>query len=165
MDPQLAEALARIKYEGETPWSLAELCKDNGNKNYGTALKRKRKMYFKEALKHYTEGCLHAMKVRQSLDSQARGLGPIDGDVVDETKSLEERYALLDELQAALLANRAACNLSLRNYGSVKRDCGDALKIKPTFTKAQYRYAKVRMESEIFLIVHSWKTPRVLFRS
>ncbi|KAH7888037.1 40S ribosomal protein S7 [Phlebopus sp. FC_14] len=44
-------------------------------------------------------------------------------------------------LQEALLCNRAACNLELKNYGSVLRDCSKALSINPKSSKALYRSA------------------------
>ncbi|TFK29260.1 40S ribosomal protein S7 [Coprinopsis marcescibilis] len=42
-------------------------------------------------------------------------------------------------LMNVLLCNRAACNLELKNYGSVLRDCSTALKSDPTLAKAYYR--------------------------
>ncbi|KIM83927.1 hypothetical protein PILCRDRAFT_818954 [Piloderma croceum F 1598] len=42
-------------------------------------------------------------------------------------------------LQEVLLCNRAACNLELKNYGSVLRDCSKALSINPKSSKAFYR--------------------------
>ncbi|KDR83479.1 hypothetical protein GALMADRAFT_56660 [Galerina marginata CBS 339.88] len=41
----------------------------------------------------------------------------------------------------ALLCNRAACNLELKNYGSVLRDCSKALSQNPKCSKAYYRSA------------------------
>ena len=49
-------------------------------------------------------------------------------------------------LHAALLANRGACNLSLKNYGSVKRDCADVLKLTPGNANAHLRIAKACFE-------------------
>ncbi|KAL1758742.1 hypothetical protein FB107DRAFT_271706 [Schizophyllum commune] len=44
-------------------------------------------------------------------------------------------------LQEALLCNRAACNLELKNYGSVLRDCSKAITLNPRSAKAFYRSA------------------------
>ncbi|KAJ4492833.1 40S ribosomal protein S7 [Lentinula edodes] len=44
-------------------------------------------------------------------------------------------------LLEALLCNRAACNLALKNYGSVLRDCSKALSLNPKSSKAYYRSA------------------------
>ncbi|KAF8211486.1 hypothetical protein K438DRAFT_1569148 [Mycena galopus ATCC 62051] len=44
-------------------------------------------------------------------------------------------------LQEALLCNRAACNLELKNNGSVLRDCSKALTLNPKSSKAFYRSA------------------------
>ena len=115
------EALAALKYEDdESPAELAVKAKENGNKNFKRAAQIKKKLYFKEALKHYTEGCLHTMKARE----------------LEDTPDLRD-------LHATLLCNRAACNLPLKNFGSVKRDCTDALKLAPGNVKAYFRRAKV----------------------
>ncbi|KAF8630218.1 hypothetical protein AX15_003044 [Amanita polypyramis BW_CC] len=45
------------------------------------------------------------------------------------------------ELQEALLCNRAACNLQLKNYGSVLHDCSKVLTMRPRSSKAYYRSA------------------------
>ncbi|KAG5637313.1 hypothetical protein H0H81_005006 [Sphagnurus paluster] len=44
-------------------------------------------------------------------------------------------------LHEALLCNRAACNLELKNYGSVLRDCSKALTLNAHSSKAFYRSA------------------------
>ncbi|KAG2158989.1 40S ribosomal protein S7 [Suillus bovinus] len=44
-------------------------------------------------------------------------------------------------LHEALLCNRAACNLELKNYGSVLRDCSKALILNAKSSKAYYRSA------------------------
>mmetsp|Transcript_53784 Transcript_53784/g.148594 ORF Transcript_53784/g.148594 Transcript_53784/m.148594 type:complete len:481 (-) Transcript_53784:236-1678(-) len=127
-DPALIEALASLKYDDdESPLDMAIKCKENGNSNFKRAAQIKKKMYFREALKHYTEGCLHIMKARELDDS-------------------EENRAL----HAALLANRGACNMSLKNFGSVKRDCTDALKLTPNNIKAHFRIAKACFELKQF---------------
>ncbi|KAF8421431.1 TPR domain-containing protein [Tirmania nivea] len=46
-----------------------------------------------------------------------------------------------DPLREQCLANRAAANLELGNYGSVLRDCSEALKLNPRNVKAHYRSA------------------------
>lgn len=147
MDPRLAEALAALRYEGETPFSMAEQCKENGNKNYTTAVKRKRKLYYREALKFYTEGCLHACKARQLLEQQqAAAQADAQADAQAGQEAVSWTGEQLAELHGALLANRAACNLALRNFGSVKRDCTDSLTLRPGNAKAFFRKAKARPE-------------------
>lgn len=128
MDPRLIEALAHLKYDGEEPEDLAEQAKIDGNKNYKTAVQRKRKMYYREAVKHYTEGCLHCLKALEKKDLTS------------------EKKQEVHEMFSALLSNRAACNLVLKNYGSVKRDCGDAIRFVPTNVKAHFRQAKACLE-------------------
>ncbi|KAJ6627495.1 hypothetical protein B0H10DRAFT_1779632 [Mycena sp. CBHHK59/15] len=51
-------------------------------------------------------------------------------------------------LQEALLCNRAACNLELKNNGSVLRDCSKALTLNPRSSKAFYRSALALMALE-----------------
>jgi hypothetical protein len=128
MDPRLIEALAHLKYDGEEPEDLAEQSKIDGNKNFKTAAARKRKMYYREAVKHYTEGCLHCLKALEKKDMPP------------------EKIQEVNELFSALLSNRAACNLVLKNFGSVKRDCGDAIRFVPTNVKAHFRKAKACLE-------------------
>jgi len=128
LDPRLVEALAYLKYEGETPEDLADGCKHSGNKNFKVAVARKRKMYYREALKHYSEGCLHALKSQEKTDRPP--------EVVQQ----------MNELFSTLLSNRAACNLALKNYGSVKRDCADAVRLWPNNTKAFFRRARACLE-------------------
>ncbi|KAG6833609.1 hypothetical protein H0H87_004236 [Tephrocybe sp. NHM501043] len=48
-------------------------------------------------------------------------------------------------LREALLCNRAACNLELKNYGSVLRDCSTALTLNAQSSKALYRSASALM--------------------
>lgn len=93
-----------------------------------TAVARKRAMYYREALKHYSEGCLHALKAGERKDRS------------------REEVAAMNELFSALLCNRAACQLPLKNYGSVKRDCTDAVRLWPANTKAFFRKAKACLE-------------------
>ena len=57
-------------------------------------------------------------------------------DEVTTAAAAEAKLAEAQELLATLLCNRAACNLALRNYGSVKRDCVDSLRYKPGSAKA-----------------------------
>lgn len=99
---------------------LATQAKEDGNRSYKRGVQVKNKGYVQEALKHYTEGCLHCLKAKETADTPE-----------------------IRELHATLLSNRAACNLSLKNYGSVKRDCTDALKLAPGNLKALFRKAKV----------------------
>jgi hypothetical protein len=132
MDPRLVEALSALKYEGEEPEDLAEVAKLDGNKDYMTAVKLKRKMYYREAVNHYTEGCLHALKAQQKAGT--------------EKQLSAEKAVELNELFATLLSNRAACHLALRNYGSAKRDCGDSVRMVPGNNKAFFRKAKACLE-------------------
>ncbi|KAJ9215158.1 hypothetical protein DTO166G4_3236 [Paecilomyces variotii] len=51
----------------------------------------------------------------------------------------EAEKKLLREVEEACYANRALCNLELRNYRSTTLDCASALKVNPKNIKAYYR--------------------------
>ncbi|EGO01608.1 hypothetical protein SERLA73DRAFT_85379 [Serpula lacrymans var. lacrymans S7.3] len=51
-------------------------------------------------------------------------------------------------LREALLCNRAACNLELKNYGSVLRDCSQVLKINAHSSKAYFRSSSALLALE-----------------
>ncbi|KAI0921270.1 hypothetical protein AcW2_006295 [Taiwanofungus camphoratus] len=53
-------------------------------------------------------------------------------------------------LMEALLCNRAACNLALKNYGSVLKDCSRAITLNSHSPKAHYRSALALMALERF---------------
>ncbi|KAH8106145.1 ribosomal protein S7e-domain-containing protein [Cristinia sonorae] len=77
---------------------------------------------FKEQGNDYFKGKRH----REALGFYTQGI-----DAKPEDKALLE----------ALLCNRAACNLALKNYGSVLKDCSKALTINPKSSKAYFRSA------------------------
>ncbi|KZT12778.1 40S ribosomal protein S7 [Laetiporus sulphureus 93-53] len=51
-------------------------------------------------------------------------------------------------LLEALLCNRAACNLELKNFGSVLKDCSRAILTNPKSSKAHYRSALALIQLE-----------------
>ncbi|KAG6850155.1 hypothetical protein H0H93_000282 [Arthromyces matolae] len=77
---------------------------------------------FKEQGNEYFQG----KRYREALGFYTQGLDATPTDIV---------------LREALLCNRAACNLELKNYGSVLRDCSAALTLNETSSKAFYRSA------------------------
>ncbi|KAL5508112.1 CNS1 [Sanghuangporus vaninii] len=52
------------------------------------------------------------------------------------------------KLLETLLCNRAACNLELKNYGSVLRDCARAIALNSECSKAYYRSAQALLALE-----------------
>ncbi|KAF8897182.1 40S ribosomal protein S7 [Infundibulicybe gibba] len=77
---------------------------------------------FKEQGNDYFKG----KRYREALGFYTQGL-----DAKPTEKSILE----------ALFCNRAACNLELKNFGSVLRDCSKALGLNPQSSKAFYRSA------------------------
>jgi len=75
---------------------------------------------FKDQGNDYFKG----KRYREALNFYTQGVGAKPTDLV---------------IQEALLCNRAACNLELKNYGSVLKDCSKALAINPKSNKAYYR--------------------------
>lgn len=51
----------------------------------------------------------------------------------------------LNAVEAALLSNRAMANLALKNYGSCRKDCDEALALSPGNVKCLYRKAKAEL--------------------
>ncbi|KAG1874768.1 40S ribosomal protein S7 [Suillus subalutaceus] len=77
---------------------------------------------FKEQGNDYFKGKRH----REAISFYTQGIDAKPSDTV---------------LHEALLCNRAACNLELKNYGSVLRDCSNALILNTKSSKAYYRSA------------------------
>ena len=89
IDPAMAEAFRQLTYEGETHESLADHFKGVGNERFRRV--KLNSMYYGHAALAYTEAIKHTV------------LG-------DQTPELIT-------MRATLLANRAAANLGLKNYG------------------------------------------------
>ncbi|KAG2148102.1 40S ribosomal protein S7 [Suillus clintonianus] len=86
---------------------------------------------FKEQGNDYFKGKRH----REAISFYTQGIDAKPSDIV---------------LHEALLCNRAACNLELKNYGSVLRDCSKALTLNTKSSKAYYRSAMALFALERF---------------
>ncbi|KAG2356973.1 hypothetical protein BDR07DRAFT_1453261 [Suillus spraguei] len=84
---------------------------------------------FKEQGNDYFKGKRH----REATSFYTQGIDAKPSDIV---------------LHEALLCNRAACNLELKNYGSVLRDCSKALILNTKSSKAYYRSAMALLALE-----------------
>jgi len=84
---------------------------------------------FKEQGNEYFKG----KRFREALGFYTQG---VDAKPTDQT------------ILEALLCNRAACNLELKNNGSVLRDCSRVLSVNPKSSKAYYRSAQALVHLE-----------------
>lgn len=123
MDPDIVSGLQELRDE-EPPEILAEAAKARGNESFKTAVTVRNRVYYREALKQYSDAIAFAKRATENeLD--------------------EECASRMRQLQSVAHANCAACNLALKNYGLVKRDCRHALEFDGGNLKACYRLAKV----------------------
>ncbi|KAL6309577.1 40S ribosomal protein S7 [Sparassis latifolia] len=86
---------------------------------------------FKEQGNDYFKG----KRYREALQFYTQGV-----DAAPSNKTLME----------ALLCNRAACNLELKNYGLVLKDCSEAITLNPQSSKAHYRSSVALLALERF---------------
>lgn len=121
-------ALEALAYEG-TPLENATDFKERGNECF----KEKR---WRDAIEFYGRG---VTVVTQEANRRALGEKPREGD--DEGDS-EAEIARQGAVLETLHANRAACQLELKNYRSCWLDCASALKLNPRNVKAWYRSAR-----------------------
>ena len=123
MDPDIVSGLQELRDE-EPPEILAEAAKARGNESFKTAVTVRNRVYYREALKQSSDAIAFAKRATENeLD--------------------EECASRMRQLQSVAHANCAACNLALKNYGLVKRDCRHALEFDGGNLKACYRLAKV----------------------
>lgn len=117
-------ALQALAYEG-TPLENASDFKDRGNECFRDRL-------WADAREFYGKGVAILVDADRR---RARGEPPTregDSDAPDE---VARQHAVLE----ALYANRAACQLELRNFRSCTLDCAAALRLNPRNAKALYR--------------------------
>jgi tetratricopeptide (TPR) repeat protein len=118
------EALRALQYEG-TPLEIATNFKEQGNEVF--KIRR-----WVDAKEFYNKGvAVLIAEVRKRQKEKRKLTAEEEDEVKGEVKVLE-----------ALLVNRAACHLELRNYRSCTLDCTAALGINPRNIKAHYRSAK-----------------------
>lgn len=126
MDPDLVAALVQLRDGDDEPLELATAAKERGNKHFATATKTKKKMWYKEAAKEYTDGLSLCRAAAETVKDRPK----------------DEDSEALGRLTSVLRSNRAACALALGNYGDAKRDCRDALVADPSNMKALYRLGR-----------------------
>ncbi|KAK3069739.1 HSP70/90 co-chaperone [Teratosphaeriaceae sp. CCFEE 6253] len=122
-DNALLEAMKALAYEG-TRAEVADNFRAQGN----DCVKAKQ---WRDAREFYS-------KALAALKSPSQPPPP-DAEVVEVDSAAEaKRERALEE---ACYANRALCNLEMKNYGSCNRDCAAALRVHPRNVKAWYRAA------------------------
>lgn len=117
------EALRALQYEG-TSLEIATNFKEQGNEVF----KIKRWVDAKEFYNKGVTVLIAEVRKRQKAAKKTKG----------EEDEVKQEVAMLE----ALLVNRAACHLELKNYRSCTLDCTAALGINPKNIKAHYRSAK-----------------------
>jgi len=117
------EALRALQYEG-TPLEIATNFKEQGNEVF----KIKRWVDAKEFYNKGVTVLIAEVRKRQRATKKVKG----------DEEEIKKEVAILE----ALLVNRAACHLELKNYRSCTLDCTAALGINPKNIKAYYRSAK-----------------------
>ena len=118
------EALRALQYEG-TPLEIATNFKEQGNEVF--KIKR-----WVDAKEFYNKGiAVLIAEIRKRQKNSKKLKGEAEDEAKNEVKLLE-----------ALLVNRAACHLELKNYRSCTLDCTAALGINSKNIKAHFRSAK-----------------------
>ena len=129
-NPQL-EALRALAYEG-TKAEIAGNFREQGN----DMAKVKRWVDARE----YYDKAIGTLKMSDDQLTKAKGgEGPTELETVVVDQEEEEKKE--KDILEASHANRALCNLELKNYGSCNRDCAAAIKLNPKNVKAWYRSA------------------------
>lgn len=114
----MLEAIRALQYEG-TRGEVTLSFREQGNE----AAKLKN---WTDAKEFYTKA-IAVLNVKKEDDKWEK---PTD---------LEKEEKMLREAREACYANRALCNLELKNYRSTTLDCAQALKVNPRNVKAYYR--------------------------
>jgi tetratricopeptide (TPR) repeat protein len=121
-------ALSTIQYdEIDTPQSLAEQAKDDGNAAF-----RRGVAFYGQALKHYRDAIDHAVIAEK------------DELKIKKKKEIEKSRAR--PVIAACYSNLAAIHLARKKYITALGCCESALKADPKHPKALYRAAKCCLE-------------------
>ncbi|CAM9309941.1 unnamed protein product [Choristocarpus tenellus] len=141
VDPDMKKAFQDLTYEDETPESLAAHFKKLGNDRFARG--KKNPIYFQHAQQAYSEGL---RVVRSVIDGMGKHVTLIEeGQGWKEGGSSQGLSPDMMELMVALLSNRAAANLALKNYGSTRADCDEALQMSPGNLKCLYRKARAEL--------------------
>ncbi|KAM0719309.1 hypothetical protein Q7P37_005214 [Cladosporium fusiforme] len=125
----LVEALKSMAYEG-TRDQIADNFKNQG----AEAVAEKRWL---DAREFYSKA-LAALKGPKIPSHLEEGDPTVKVVEVEDEEEVEKKEKALEQ---ACLANRALCQLEMKNYGSCNKDCASVLKMNPRNVKAWYRAA------------------------
>ncbi|KAF2211287.1 hypothetical protein CERZMDRAFT_68787 [Cercospora zeae-maydis SCOH1-5] len=128
----MLEAIKALAYEG-TKAEVAANFREQGNeaaraKNWSDA----REFYSKAIASVQGKRIIDVTERDDAAAAAKKGTEVVD----EEAEKAKER-----EIEEACLANRALCNLELKNYGQTIKDCASALRLNPQNIKALYRAA------------------------
>lgn len=136
------QALQALSEEG-TPLERALEAKDFGNEAYADAARFHKLLREPQAPNSRTERDIRESwrgELRNAVDAYSRGLGLLNPSI-----DPQHTHAFI-----SLSLNRCAANLSLGNYGEVKRDSLAVLAVDPQNCCAAIRYAKACKALEQF---------------
>ncbi|KKA28438.1 hypothetical protein TD95_003048 [Thielaviopsis punctulata] len=128
-DNDAVAALQALAYEG-TPLENATDFKTQGNDCF-------RAKRWKDAKEFYAKG-IEVLALEERKRNNGETTKDPDTGVPDEPHVIADQRAMLE----SLYANRAACNLELRNFRACWTDCTGALRLNPRNVKCWYRSAK-----------------------
>jgi tetratricopeptide (TPR) repeat protein len=136
-------AFKALAYEGP-PSEVAENFKEQGNDTF----KARR---WADAKEFYTKGInvLLAEERKRKEDAELKAGGAkldVKPQTPEEVEEAQKEIALQTKLLEALLGNRSACHVPLKNYRSATQDCAAVLRHNPKNIKAYYRCAYAFLE-------------------
>ncbi|EME42587.1 hypothetical protein DOTSEDRAFT_73430 [Dothistroma septosporum NZE10] len=123
----MLEAIKALAHEG-TKVEVAENFRTQGNE-------AAREKLWSDAREFYTKAI---GTIRGNITTTSVEDNP-DHKVVEIDEKAEAKKER--QTEEACLANRALCNLEMKNYGACNRDCAAALRLNPRNVKAWYRAA------------------------
>ncbi|USW56473.1 Putative tetratricopeptide-like helical domain superfamily, cns1/TTC4, wheel [Septoria linicola] len=137
----MLEAIKALAYEG-TKAEVAANFREQGNEAARSRLWNDAREFYTKAIAS-VQGKIKLVDAPEDAHSSARITEVTDEDPTIKVTELDEEAEAIKEreIEEACLANRALCNLEMKNYGQVNKDCAAVLRLNPRNIKAWYRAA------------------------